>query len=99
MGVAVKNPSATASFGVPKTSPWRGSVGGGFEYEEKGDFATSTKHFRYFMRKLKKVKKSNGQSIFFAVEKWFLLNSPPGEIQFVAKDVKEAASEASSRIL
>ncbi|CAB4303110.1 unnamed protein product [Prunus armeniaca] len=29
MGVAVKNPSATASFGVPKTSPWRGSVGGG----------------------------------------------------------------------
>ncbi|CAL2279856.1 unnamed protein product [Prunus armeniaca] len=107
MGVAVKKPSATASFGVPKTSPWRGSVGGGFEYEEKGDFATSTKHFRwysaaldravwwlffvllikrnvssvlcncfldcliallivarqqrYFMRKLKKVKKSNGQ--------------------------------------
>ncbi|CAL2262617.1 unnamed protein product [Prunus armeniaca] len=46
MGVAVKKPSATASFGVPKTSPWRGSVGGGFEYEEKGDFATSTKHFR-----------------------------------------------------
>ncbi|BFG36219.1 hypothetical protein CerSpe_291770 [Prunus speciosa] len=30
----------------------------------------------------------------FAVGKWFLLNSPPGEIQFVAKDVKEAASKA-----
>ncbi|VVA28755.1 PREDICTED: 50S ribosomal 6 [Prunus dulcis] len=29
LGVAVKNPSATASFGVPKTSPWRGSVGVG----------------------------------------------------------------------
>ncbi|BBG95947.1 plastid-specific 50S ribosomal protein 6 [Prunus dulcis] len=25
----MSNPSATASFGVPKTSPWRGSVGGG----------------------------------------------------------------------
>ncbi|BBN68097.1 Ribosomal protein L18ae/LX family protein, partial [Prunus dulcis] len=39
----------------------------------------------------KKVKKSNGQvlaideSMFFAVGKWFLLNSSPGEIQFVAK--------------
>ncbi|XP_021828588.1 uncharacterized protein LOC110768999 isoform X2 [Prunus avium] len=33
----------------------------------------------------------------FAVGKWFLLNSPPGEIQFVAKDVKEAASKAPPR--
>ncbi|BBG95713.1 Ribosomal protein L18ae/LX family protein [Prunus dulcis] len=28
-----------------------------------------------------------------SVGKWFLLNPPPGEIQFVAKDVKEAASK------
>ncbi|XP_016650230.1 PREDICTED: uncharacterized protein LOC103331379 [Prunus mume] len=67
MGVAVKNPSATASFGVPKTSPYgaaqlvevlfieitwvsvetQGHKGKRFEYEEKGDFATSTKHFRW----------------------------------------------------
>ncbi|PQQ17243.1 uncharacterized protein Pyn_34165 [Prunus yedoensis var. nudiflora] len=53
--------------------------------------------------KLKKVKKSNGQvlalneSMLFCVGKWFLLNSPPGEIQFVAKDVKEAASKAPPR--
>ncbi|KAI5344576.1 hypothetical protein L3X38_012453 [Prunus dulcis] len=44
--------------------------------------------FWYFLRKLKKVKKMG---------KWFLLNPPPGEIQFVAKDVKEAASKASPR--
>ncbi|CAL8989848.1 unnamed protein product [Prunus brigantina] len=44
--------------------------------------------FWYFLRKLKKVKKSNGQVLAI---KWFLLNSPPGLIQF------ETASEASPR--
>ncbi|KAI5342753.1 hypothetical protein L3X38_010629 [Prunus dulcis] len=42
--------------------------------------------FWYFLRKLKKVKKSNGQVLAInEVGKWFLLNSPPGLIQFVAK--------------
>ncbi|CAL2273073.1 unnamed protein product [Prunus armeniaca] len=41
---------------------------------------------RYFMRKLKKVKKSNGQVL--SINEWFLLNSPPGEIQFVANGRK-----------
>ncbi|XP_008246226.1 PREDICTED: 60S ribosomal protein L18a-like isoform X1 [Prunus mume] len=39
--------------------------------------------FWYFLRKLKKVKKSNGQVL--AINEWFLLNSPPGLIQFVVK--------------
>ncbi|CAL9023941.1 unnamed protein product [Prunus brigantina] len=30
-----------------------------------------------------------GQEEQWLMGKWFLLNSPPGEIQFVAKDVKE----------
>ncbi|XP_034203229.1 uncharacterized protein LOC117617781 isoform X1 [Prunus dulcis] len=47
--------------------------------------------FWYFLRKLKKVKKSNGQVLAInEVGKWFLLNSPPGLIQFVAKgDMKQ----------
>ncbi|XP_021803090.1 uncharacterized protein LOC110747212 isoform X2 [Prunus avium] len=45
-----------------------------------------------FPEEAEEVKKSNGQVL--ATNEWFLLNSPPGEIQFVAKDVKEAASEA-----
>ncbi|XP_016647899.1 PREDICTED: uncharacterized protein LOC103343558 isoform X3 [Prunus mume] len=48
-------------------------------------WATNEVHAKskYFMRKLKKVKKSNGQVL--AINEWFLLNSPPGKIQFVAK--------------
>ncbi|KAI5336915.1 hypothetical protein L3X38_016184 [Prunus dulcis] len=77
----------------------------GFRIWTSKEFHHSGPQMRYFMRKRKKVKKSNGQvlaideSMFFAVGKWFLLNSSPGEIQFVAEDVKEATSEASSRIL
>ncbi|CAL2241797.1 unnamed protein product [Prunus armeniaca] len=45
--------------------------------------ACAKSKFWYFLRKLKKVKKSNGQVL--AINEWFLLNSPPGLIQFVAK--------------
>ncbi|XP_021822082.1 uncharacterized protein LOC110763579 isoform X2 [Prunus avium] len=57
--------------------------------------------FWYFLRKLKRSRRAMAKCLplmsqcCFAMGKWFLLNSPPGEIQFVAKaDVKEAASEA-----
>ncbi|CAB4299799.1 unnamed protein product [Prunus armeniaca] len=50
--------------------------------------------FWYFLRKLKKVKKSNDQVL--AINEWFLLNSPPGLIQFVAKgDMKQKQGRKS----
>ncbi|XP_007215115.1 50S ribosomal protein 6, chloroplastic isoform X1 [Prunus persica] len=55
MGVVVKNPSATASFRVPKTSPWRGSVGGGtglmIEYSSRPQKKATAHHRKTRPRK------------------------------------------------